>query len=111
MKYIMVVMAILLLIGCSKERVSDTGKIDTLNTAETSTEITEQSNEECVDSDNGLTKEVAGKVTGTIDGEEYTLYDKCVAGLLIEYFCEDGKYQNQNLRCPEETECLAGACR
>jgi len=65
----------------------------------------------CEDSDGGVERDKAGKVMGISDSEEYTLYDKCIAGILLEYYCEQDKSQNQNLRCPEGTKCLGGACR
>lgn len=112
-KVILFLFLVLLIIGCSKEETSTTG----LSTAtgqvvsETTVTITEQAAVGCSDSDGGLTKETAGKVSGVKDGEEYTVYDRCIAGLLVEYYCEGDSYQNQNLRCPEGTECLSGACR
>lgn len=107
---------LVLMIGCSKEEASITGMTTAGNAAETSVTIPENLPEQksdggCTDSDGGLTKETAGKVTGVLNGEEYTVYDRCIAGLLIEYFCEGNTYQNQNLRCPEGTRCVGGACR
>jgi len=102
-----------MIIGCSKEETSITGGTTSTGmvVSETTVTITDASGNSCTDSDGGITKETAGKVTGNLDGEEYTIYDKCMAGLLIEYYCEGNSYQNQNLRCPEGTKCAGGACR
>ena len=56
---------------------------------------------QCTDTDNG--NNINEK--GTVNGE---LTDKCIAGLLIEYYCQDGKPVNQNHRCPGK--CVDGAC-
>lgn len=55
----------------------------------------------CTDTDGGNNAEEKGTVNN-----EFT--DKCVAGLLIEYYCEDNKPANQNHRCPDK--CVSGAC-
>ncbi len=55
----------------------------------------------CIDSDNGNNIEEKG----TVNDE---LTDKCMAGLLIEYYCEDNKPVNQNHRCLNK--CVDGAC-
>jgi len=56
--------------------------------------------EQCTDSDGGNNINEKGTTN------EFS--DKCVAGLLIEYYCEDGKAVNQNHRCPDK--CVDGAC-
>jgi len=55
----------------------------------------------CADSDDGNNI----KEQGTVNNE---LSDKCVAGILIEYYCEDNKPVNQNHRC--QNKCMDGAC-
>lgn len=55
----------------------------------------------CTDTDNG--NNINEK--GTVNGE---LTDKCVAGLLIEYYCQGDVPVNQNHRCPDK--CVDGAC-
>jgi hypothetical protein len=109
---ITLVLLIFLIIGCSKGS-SLTGLATEKDVAETVGVIEEQQEPDggCSDSDGGITKETAGKVTGTLNGEEYIIYDKCIAGLLVEYFCENNKNVNQNFRCPEDTKCAGGACR
>lgn len=62
----------------------------------------------CEDSDGGIVKDVYGEVSGTtLDGEDYDLEDRCIGNILIEYYCEDDKFQSQNFRC---TACKGGAC-
>lgn len=56
--------------------------------------------EQCIDTDGGNNIEEKGSANG--------LSDKCVAGLLIEYYCENNQVVNQNLRCPDK--CVDGAC-
>ena len=111
--FMILFLVVFMTIGCSKEETSVTGGATSTGMAvsETTVTITDPSGNSCTDSDEGLTKETAGKVTGTLDGKEYIVYDRCMAGLLIEYYCEGSVYTNQNLRCPQETECLSGACR
>ncbi len=55
----------------------------------------------CTDTDKGNNI----KEKGTVNGE---LTDQCAAGILIEYYCKDGKPVNQNQRCPDK--CVDGAC-
>ena len=58
----------------------------------------------CEDSDGGMDKNVEGTVS--VDGKEFD--DQCVAGLVIEYYCDNGKAANQNMRC--DNECISGRC-
>jgi len=81
----------LVLVGCKKEAI--TGGV-----------VIEQETQECKDSDNGINQETQGVVT--VGDEDYT--DDCIAGLLIEYFCEGDQKVNQNLRCPNK--CSNGKC-
>lgn len=60
--------------------------------------------ERCKDSDGGIDKDVKGIVS--VGGEDYS--DACVAGLLIEHYCDGDDVANQNLRCPNE--CSNGKC-
>jgi len=60
--------------------------------------------EGCEDSDGGIDKSIKGEVS--VDDEVYT--DQCVAGLVIEYYCDGGKAVNQNMRC--SNECSNGKC-
>ena len=111
-KSIFALIVLILIIGCAKEEVKTVGMA--AQTGQLSTETTvkiEESKYTCEDSDEGVTPDIAGKVTGVSAGQEYTEYDKCLAGLLVEYTCEEGKPVNQNLRCSEGQECKAGACR
>lgn len=57
----------------------------------------------CVDTDNGINKDVKGKVTN--DGMERN--DRCISSFLLEFYCdENGKTANQNIRC----NCSEGKC-
>jgi len=60
--------------------------------------------EACTDSDNGVNINMQGKVY--FESEGYA--DECVGGILVEYYCEDQKVANQNIRC--ENECVRGKC-
>jgi len=60
----------------------------------------------CEDSDRGIDKEDDGKVSGLLNGKVYNYVDRCVGPFLIEYYCEDNKPMNKNIKC----NCLAGEC-
>ncbi|MBW2993302.1 hypothetical protein KY317_01880 [Candidatus Woesearchaeota archaeon] len=61
----------------------------------------------CFDSDNGINERTAGTVTGISNGQEFEFSDTCIRGHhLIEYYCEENTYQNQNFVC----QCMEGAC-
>ena len=62
----------------------------------------------CEETDNGIDTENKGYVSGLKDGKTYNVVDRCIAGLLVEYYCEDNKPVNQNIRCPGK--CSDGAC-
>ena len=79
-------------IGCKEEQV--TGGVVSVDV-----EV-----ESCKDSDGGINKDIQGIVT--VGDEDST--DECVAGLLIEYYCDGDNKANQNIRCPNE--CSAGKC-
>ena len=81
----------LVLVGCKEEPV--TGAV-----------VVEQETQKCKDSDNGINTEIQGVVT--VGDEDYA--DDCIAGLLIEYFCEGNQKVNQNLRCTNK--CSSGKC-
>jgi len=110
---IIVLFLTVFIIGCSKKGTSVTGLATDAGqiTEAKATPMVQRFSGGCIDSDAGITKETAGKVSGVLNGKEYVLYDRCIAGFLIEYFCEDNTYKNQNFRCPSGTECLSGACR
>ena len=56
----------------------------------------------CHDSDGGINKEIRGTVTFG----NRTVSDECVGPFLVEYYCDDGRLANQNIRC----DCSAGKC-
>ncbi len=58
----------------------------------------------CEDSDGGIDK--SNKGTVSVEGESFT--DQCIAGLIIEYYCDNGKALNQNMRC--SNGCRDGRC-
>ena len=58
----------------------------------------------CKDSDGGLDDGEQGVVA--FEDEDYA--DNCVAGLLIEYYCDGDNLANQNVRCPNK--CVSGRC-
>lgn len=63
----------------------------------------------CDDTDGGDNIDVKGTVSGiSSSGENFIHNDECVAGLLIEYYCEDKSPKNHNQRCPNK--CSDGAC-
>lgn len=109
-KVLLVLLVLVLIMGCSKQETQITGlTVAGGQQVSAQTTVTIQDlRGSCVDSDDGITVDRAGKVSGVLDGEEYTIYDECIAGLLVEYYCEDNNYGNQNIRCPEE--CSGGAC-
>lgn len=82
----------LFLVGCKKEE--PTGAVVGI----------EEEDLSCKDSDGGINKDVQGVVT--IGDEDYA--DNCVAGLLIEYYCDGDNKANQNIRCPNK--CSGGKC-
>ncbi len=59
---------------------------------------------ECKDSDGGIDKGIKGIISV---GDE-THADSCVAGILIEYYCDGDKIVNQNMRCADI--CSNGKC-
>jgi len=74
------------LAGCNKTEVTGDAVVDL---------------EQCTDTDKGNDITQKGAVNG-----EFT--DRCVAGILIEYYCEDKKPVNQNYKC--QNKCVDGAC-
>lgn len=66
--------------------------------------VVEEIVEGCKDSDGGINKDVQG-VVGVGD-KDYS--DECVAGLLIEYYCDGNNKANQNIRCADK--CRDGKC-
>lgn len=88
---IAIILLSLVLVGCKKESV--TGGV-----------VVEEQSNECKDSDGGINKDTQGVVS--VGDEDYS--DECVAGLLIEYYCEGNNKQNQNIRCPNK--CSSGKC-
>ena len=60
--------------------------------------------EGCQDSDGGINKGTQGVVT--LEDEDYS--DDCVAGILIEYYCDGDNVANQNIRCKDK--CNGGKC-
>ena len=60
--------------------------------------------EKCTDSDGGVNTAVQGVVS--VEDEDYA--DECVAGFLIEYYCDGDNVVNQNMRCPDG--CTRGKC-
>ena len=89
----------LILIGCSKGNITGGAAFDVKQTIKQS----------CADSDGGKNIDVKGIITVVDEnGDDNTHADSCVAGLLIEYYCEDNKPLNQNFRC--SGKCLNGAC-
>ncbi len=79
----------LVLVGCKKQEI--TGNVVAVQVG-------------CQDTDGGIEKATQGVVT--LGDEDYT--DDCVAGLLIEYYCDGGQVANQNIRCPNK--CSGGKC-
>lgn len=82
----------LFLVGCKNKGITGSAAADVI--AEPT----------CKDSDGGIDKEVQGVVT--IGDKDYS--DECIAGLLIEYYCDGDNLANQNIRCPNE--CSNGKC-
>lgn len=66
--------------------------------------VVEESLRECKDSDGGINKGVQGVVN--FGDEDYS--DECIAGLLIEYYCDGNNKANQNVRC--FNKCDSGKC-
>jgi len=65
--------------------------------------------EECRDSDNGIKESKKGFVSGTDDDKRYFRNDdECMAGILVEYYCEDNKVLSKNIRCDDS--CENGRC-
>ncbi|MBS3097320.1 hypothetical protein J4209_00830 [Candidatus Woesearchaeota archaeon] len=98
---------LVVLVGCGKKETAT--EVKTASTGPTGKAI-QPIEKSCEDSDGGINVEKGGKVSGAINGEEYTIYDKCVAGLLVEYYCDGDSYKNENVRC-KVGKCLGGACR
>ena len=93
------IVLVLVMGGCSKEMPTGRAILDVEKTSTVS----------CTDSDSGKNAEVKGIVTFIDENRNDNTYaDSCVSGLLIEYYCEENKASNQNLRCP--SKCLNGAC-
>ena len=100
---IVLVVFLLFIVGCSKSN-EITGNV----VKEVEVETVE-SKASCSDGDGGVDKAEKASVTGvSADGEDFEYTDRCISGLLIEYYCEDSKPVNQNLRC--SNECKNGAC-
>ncbi|MBW2989369.1 hypothetical protein KY358_03565 [Candidatus Woesearchaeota archaeon] len=84
------------LAGCKKATITGNAVIEE--------PAAEKMTEKCKDSDGGINKMAKGVVR--VDGKEYR--DECVAGLLIEYYCEGDNVVNQNMRCTDG--CSGGRC-
>jgi len=101
-KIILLVALLLLLVGCAKENATGNVVLDVVTVTSIS----------CEDSDAGLVKDIRGSVkVGMSDGTIVEESDKCISGLLIEYYCEGNKIENQNLRCDSEDVCKQGRCK
>ncbi len=102
--FILAIVLSLFLFGCSKGDVGSKG-----NLTITGNVVDVVVKESCEDSDNGIDTSVKGTVR-VIDenGNSHEDSDKCIAGLLIEYYCEGNKKSNQNIRC--SNICKDGKC-
>ena len=96
MRIFALILVLALLVGCTPDT----------PTGEAVAETPEPIADSCIDSDNGINKETRGTIIGIENEAAFEYQDKCIAGLLIEYYCENNKPSNQNLRC----NCLDGAC-
>lgn len=85
----------LVLVGCSDD-VQVSGDVVGIEVEETDAA--------CTDSDGGIDKMTKGIVNA---GDEL-FSDICVAGLLIEYYCDGDKVTSQNMRC--SNACSNGKC-
>ncbi len=99
---IAIIVSGLILAGCAQ-----TGTDSVTGTAVKSPELVESAEDICFDSDDGINKDIAGKVTGMLNGQEFEFSDTCIRGHhVIEYYCEENTYKNQNFAC----QCTDGAC-
>ena len=102
---------LIIIIGCSKEAVTEikespgkitawTYKIDDIKLEEVEEEII-TTVRLCHDSDNGIVKWVNGSIIGFYENStRFELKDKCVDNnLLIEYYCEDERPHNRSFIC------------
>jgi len=104
-KIILLVALLLLLSACAKENATGNAVAD-VKQVNTVISIS------CEDSDAGLVKDIRGTVKAEMsDGSVVEETDKCIAGLLIEYYCEGNNLENQNLRCNSEDVCNQGRCK
>ena len=102
MKRILFVLIMVLLFGCQQKATDEiTGQV-VRDTTEKPMATS------CLDSDGGLTPETYGTVTGVIDDKEFKKVDRCLSGLLVEYYCDGTEAVNQNVRC--EGSCINGEC-
>ena len=58
----------------------------------------------CTDSDGGIDRNIKGIIS--VGDEDFA--DSCIAGVLVEYYCDGDKAVNQNIRCANE--CSNGKC-
>jgi len=90
---------VLFIVGCGSNNITGRAAVD-VDGALTA--------DGCEDTDGGIDSEIKGTISGFVNGEQYGKSDDCIGGLLVEYYCEENKAANQNIRC--EGKCLNGAC-
>ncbi len=76
----------------------------------------------CIDSDNGLVSDVAGKVVYSLGGENCLAdtchqqmikeFDRCLnSKVLLEFACGKGEVLEKEMMCSSSQVCSEGACR
>ncbi|MFA6530345.1 MAG: hypothetical protein WCT31_01335 [Candidatus Micrarchaeia archaeon] len=85
--------------------VNGTNVTDTLPFKNETTEIQPETSD-CIDSDGGKILNLSGSVI--YEGREYK--DRCEAGNLYEYYCQNGKMEGSVISCSSTTHCINGSC-
>jgi len=94
--------------GSAEMRVGEGSNPWTISNINKATYTIGSSTASCTDSDNGKNYDVAG--TATVGSNSSA--DVCsAAGLLKEYYCEDGQVKEEVYTCPQGKECKDGACK
>jgi hypothetical protein len=103
-KILLVLVLSVLIVGCSPKDMTGNAILDVEQDIvhETGSSLSNT----CEETDSGIDKENKGRLSGLKDGKEYNVVDRCIGDFLVEYYCEDDKPMNKNLRC----DCVNGAC-
>ena len=104
-KLLSAIILVLFIIACSPKEITGNAIKELEQDIEP---IIEEEQDTCTDTDSGIVKTTQGTISGTQGGKAFKKTDECIAGLLIEYYCEGNMPVSENFRC--KTDCKEGIC-